>query len=360
MARKSVGPWFWQAKGGWFVWHDGKRFNLKVKGEENETLAVKAWHRLMAGDNPVSPGNNPPPLTASAPTPKPEAQPTPKVESTVKDVIDAFLVSKNGTIKSQTHLVYGCLLKHVTDAFGALKAESLKALDVSRWLSTLSVGVNTRCDIGSTLASAFKWAEVEGMIPTNPLKGLKRPSRKSRGSKSVVSEETHKKLLEAASPALRLLLTLLHETGARPSELAALTAQDVDFANGVAILNQHKTAHYTGKPRIIILSPKAVELLKTQAEAQPEGVLLRNGNGMAWKKDGIVLAMRRASKRAGVKATAYGYRHTFATSALVKGVPDAHVAALLGHTSTAMLHKHYSHLTSQAQALREALAKVWA
>jgi integrase len=131
----------------------------------------------------------------------------------------------------------------------------------------------------------------------------------------------------------------------------------VDFANGVAILNQHKTAHHTGKPRIIILSPKAVELLKVEAEAHPEGALLRNGNGQPWKKDGIVLAMRRASERAGVKATAYGYRHTFATAALVKGVPDAHVAALLGHTTTAMLHKHYSHLTSQAQTLREALAK---
>jgi len=357
MARKSVGPWFWQAKDGWFVWHEGKRFNLKVKGEENEPLAVKAWHRLMAGDNPVALENNPP-LAVGRPIPKPETQPTPKIDLTVTNVIDAFLETKKGAIKSTTHLVYGCLLKHVTDAFGAAKAESLKATEISRWLCTLAVGVNTRRDIGTTLASAFKWAEVEGMISTNPLKGLKRPSRKSRGSKSVVSDDAHKKLLEAASPTLCVLLTLLHETGARPSELATLTAQDVDFANGVAILNQHKTAHYTGKPRILLLSPKAVELLKVQAEAHPEGTLLRNGSGLPWKKDGIVLAMRRASKRAGVKVTAYGYRHSFCTTALAKGVPDAHVAALMGHTSTAMIHRHYSHLTQQASILRDALAKV--
>jgi hypothetical protein len=216
MARKSVGPWFWQAKGGWFVWHEGRRFNLKVKGEENEPLAVKAWHRLMAGDT-ASPGNNPPPPTANPPTPKPEAQPSSKVELTVANVIAAFLAAKKGTIKSSTHLVYECLLAHVTDAFGATKAESLKALEISRWLSVLAVGINTRCDIGSTLASAFKWAEVENIITSNPLKGLKRPSRKSRGSKSVVSEDAHKKLLETASPALCVLLTLLYETGARPS-----------------------------------------------------------------------------------------------------------------------------------------------
>ena len=68
--------------------------------------------------------------------------------------------------------------------------------------------------------------------------------------------------------------------------------------------------------------------------------------------------MRRLCERAGVKAFCYGYRHTFATAALSVGVPDAHVAALLGHAGTAMLHKHYSHLTGEAAVLRSALGKV--
>jgi integrase len=38
-----------------------------------------------------------------------------------------------------------------------------------------------------------------------------------------------------------------------------------------------------------------------------------------------------------------GYRHTFATDALEQGVPDALVAELLGHASTAMIHRHYGH-----------------
>ncbi len=40
------------------------------------------------------------------------------------------------------------------------------------------------------------------------------------------------------------------------------------------------------------------------------------------------------------------------------GVPDAQVAALMGHSGTAMLHKHYVHLGARAKALREALSKV--
>ena len=69
--------------------------------------------------------------------------------------------------------------------------------------------------------------------------------------------------------------------------------------------------------------------------------------------------MARAWKATGIEGTvAYGYRHTFATDALVDGVPDAQVAALLGHASTAMLHRHYRHLTSQAQTLKDALGRV--
>jgi integrase len=63
-------------------------------------------------------------------------------------------------------------------------------------------------------------------------------------------------------------------------------------------------------------------------------------------------------EKAGLKAIAYGYRHGFATDALANGVPDAQVAELLGHSGTAMLHKHYSHLTARSQVLREALGKV--
>jgi integrase len=68
--------------------------------------------------------------------------------------------------------------------------------------------------------------------------------------------------------------------------------------------------------------------------------------------------MLRLQRRLGIKATAYGFRHSFATDALANGVPDAHVAELLGHSGTAMLHKHYSHLTARAKALRDALGRV--
>jgi integrase len=66
----------------------------------------------------------------------------------------------------------------------------------------------------------------------------------------------------------------------------------------------------------------------------------------------------KAWKRGLPRAIPYAYRHGLATDALANGVPEALVAALLGHTNTAMLHKHYAHLGARAAALRAALGRV--
>jgi hypothetical protein len=43
---------------------------------------------------------------------------------------------------------------------------------------------------------------------------------------------------------------------------------------------------------------------------------------------------------------------------LTAGIPETHVAAMLGHTSTAMLTRHYNHVSANAQLLRDAANKV--
>ena len=53
--------------------------------------------------------------------------------------------------------------------------------------------------------------------------------------------------------------------------------------------------------------------------------------------------------------------HTTTKAAARRRFPRARaatVAGLLGHTSTSMLHRNYSHLTAQTRAMREALAAV--
>jgi integrase len=277
----------------------------------------------------------------------------------VKAVADAFLSDVRSRARKNTHGVYGYLLGKVTNAYGEQPATSLTVKHFLPWVHALPVSRSTRADVARVTATAFRWAEAEALIPANPLKGMRRPTGESRGAKAVVTADTHAALLTVAHSTFGTLLTLLWETGARPSELSRLTAANVDLANGVAVLMDHKTAEATGRPRLIALTPNAVAVLKALAEARPQGPLLRTRRGEPWTKDRIARVMSRACKAAKVKATAYGYRHGYATQALIRGLPDATVAALLGHSSTTMLHKHYSHLTAQARAMREAAAKVW-
>jgi integrase len=188
---------------------------------------------------------------------------------------------------------------------------------------------------------------------------IRKPPKASRGAKAIVSAEAHAALVQHADAFFKAFLQLLWLTGARPGEIASLTADAIDIAQGIALLAEHKTAHL-GKSRIVFLSAEAVAILRERIAFHPEGLLFPSENaGGVMTAQAIGCRLRRLCIRAGVKhCIAYGYRHGFATDALAKGVPDAQVAALLGHSGTAMLHKHYSHLTGQARALREALGRV--
>jgi integrase len=52
----------------------------------------------------------------------------------------------------------------------------------------------------------------------------------------------------------------MQETGCRPSEVARVTAADMDLGQGVWVLGKHKTGKRTSQPRVIYLTPVVAEL----------------------------------------------------------------------------------------------------
>lgn len=120
--------------------------------------------------------------------------------------------------------------------------------------------------------------------------------------------------------------------------MAGLTAEAVDWASGTATLKRHK-ARKKGKKRVLFLPQEALALLRRQAEWHGgSGPLFRGQGGKGLSRQAIVTRFLRVSEKVGRTVTAYQYRHTWATRALAAGIPDTHVAALLGHASTAMVH----------------------
>ena len=68
-------------------------------------------------------------------------------------------------------------------------------------------------------------------------------------------------ILAQASRAFRMIYSALRQCGARPGELCRATIADVDRANRVITLKEHKTARKTGQPRRIPIGRKFGELL---------------------------------------------------------------------------------------------------
>jgi integrase len=335
MPRK---PWYRVSKGTWYCTLNGKKVSLGVRGRENKKEAEDAWHRLMAGVK--------------------DDKARPEAESTVTEIIEQFLGDCEGRVKPKTLYEYRVFLDPFSRQHGSLVTKELTPTLAETYSRKPEWSDSTRHDFLGILAGAFKWAERARVIDRTPLIGLRRPPKASRGLDVLLTAEEREKLLSAATPQFRLVLEVLWGTGVRPGEAALFSAENFDAEAGIVRLKEHKTAH-KGKPRVVYLPPPVVEILKRLRERHPSGPLLRNRSGRPWTGWAIVKAMKAARERAGLPGKiAYGLRHTFATDALAAGVPDAQVAELLGHSGTAMLHKHYSHLTARARVLRDALDRV--
>jgi integrase len=338
-------PWYRAQKNSWYATIGGSVVSLGVQGRANRKAALATWYRLMADEKTQ---------------PVESAEPTERIQAnsvTIASIATAFLDDARSRLKPNTLIWYERSVEGLAKTFGTTTVDSLSVEAVERWLRTSGWGDTTQNHVIGVLNVFFAWCVRRRLIPANPLSGIAKPPRRSRGDEAIITREDHVLLLEAATPPFHNVLVILHATGARPSEVLAITAENFDPTGGLVRLKEHKTAHH-GKRRIIYLSPDANNLLTSLREKYPSGPLLRNRRGQPWVKDSIVLAMRRLRKKTGIRATAYYYRHTFATDALAAGVPDAQVAELLGHASTTMLHRHYSHLATKSKVLTDAVRSV--
>jgi integrase/recombinase XerC len=288
---------------------------------------------------------------------KTAAKPTMPKIVTVQTVIDEFLGDTESRVSPECYRQYQKHLRRFAAKFGHRPAESLTVEEVEDYSKKPEWSPSYRNGVLGTVVSAFRWAvsDRRRLIRSNPLAGIKKPKKQSRGRKAIISPADHAKLIEHADADWKEYLALLWETGARPGEIAGLTVDDLDLANKMVILAKHKTAEQTGEDRIIHLTDTALAILQRRLATHPEGLLFPGEDGQRLSANNVACRMRRLCERAGVKAFCYSYRHTYGTDALSKGIPDAVVATLMGHTGTATLHRHYSHLTSRNQVLRQAI-----
>jgi integrase len=162
-----------------------------------------------------------------------------------------------------------------------------------------------------------------------------------------------KQLLEACEPDFRLLVRGALETGARYGELCELIVADFNADSGTIAVRQSKS----DKPRNIVLTVDGIEFFRDITKSRTAGeTLFQRENGdrwqASWQKDPIAEASKTAKIEPPINF--HGLRHTWASHAVMNGVPLMVVAKNLGHSTTRMVEKHYGHLAPSyvADAIR--------
>ncbi len=217
-------PWFRDSKDAWYVQYRGKQVRL-AKGRENSPEAMKAFYRLMAADD----------IPATA-------------EIRVVQVCDLFLEWSQRHHQPETY--NWC--KHYLQSFCSFKgnggqlSSTMKPFHLTRWVDSNN-WTGARRSSQQIVKRAFSWAKREGLIEANPFAAVRLPSIRSR-DRLLTPTEQGEILSAVDDDEFRNYLTALQESGARPSEVARVTAADVDLALGIWVLTRHKTAEKTGKP----------------------------------------------------------------------------------------------------------------
>jgi integrase len=257
-----------------------------------------------------------------------------------------------------------------------------------RYIANLLGSVKACWAWAASAAAERKPGQPERLIPADPFREVKGP-KLPRAPERYVAPDQAERLLgwidarAAEAPGVggaherltALLFRVLYETGARPSELCRATWEGFLPDPGVIVLDAHKTADATGRPRVVPLTAELVRRLvaaRDRPGRHPTAIFthrraeVRPGDGpdgatagAPWavgplgqrfrklrlqaEAEGLDVNVRDGLGRVVRKnpgCTLYDFRRSFATDGTAAGGADR-TAAVLGHSVT-MTERTYS------------------
>jgi integrase len=158
-----------------------------------------------------------------------------------------------------------------------------------------------------------------------------------------LTAEQANRLVNAADPDFRALVRGALETGCRFGELAAARVRD--YEGGKLYIARSKS----GKARSVVLSDAGAEFFASLTIGRaPDAAIFLRGGVVPWHKSDQARPMRAACAAARIKPALpfHSLRHTWASLAVMGGMPMLVVARNLGHADTRMVERHYGHLAA--------------
>ena len=240
-------------------------------------------------------------------------------------------------------------LRHVTRRHKNTLAGELTVADIEK-IKTQMIEDGYQARTINIMITAVKrlynWGRKQGLIRDNPLGGLEHVSKHVNAPKRP--KDRHLPLDRALeyievlrnSPPVGEMAEMLLLTGMRIGELTRVTWGDIDFEQHMIRLERHKTSEHTGRPRIVPLCKRALEILRAQAreDVDAEEPVFRGEDGQAFTVSALHCRLQRLRKkhRELKDFSFHKMRHTCATYLARQKVPERVAQAILGHNSTLM------------------------
>jgi site-specific recombinase XerD len=255
--------------------------------------------------------------------------------------------ARNRLRSAATVRFYASRLKAFAEYFNGRKWKSIRPLEVNEYLDHAGQGLSdsTRRHNVVALQTLQAFALKEKLEKRRIFEKLEKPRMGQR--ERVATEDEVDRILAGASVEFRLIFAALGQTGCRPGELCGLQIDQIDWdkgEHGLIVIQNHKTARKTGRPRIIPIGWKFAALLRMVIGERTSGAVFLSQAGRPWSPAHLSGMHRRLRDAAGLdrQLVLYSRRHGFATNLIKNGVDINTVCDLMGHSSLDMT-KRYAH-----------------
>jgi integrase len=193
------------------------------------------------------------------------------------------------------------------------------------------------------LRAALNLAFNDGKVPSNKAwRSIKKFEGVDRARDRFLSIDEARRLINGAGDEFRPMVQAALQTGCRYAELCNLKVSDFRTDSRTIFIRTSKIK----QSRHVYLTDEGVALFESLAAGRRgSDPLIRRDDGLPFNTSQQVRRMKKACAIAHIdEITFHGLRHTFASALILAGTPLVYVAKSLGHTSIAMVEKHYGHL----------------
>lgn len=260
---------------------------------------------------------------------------------------------------------------HVYPAFGELQPSAIDRGMVQEWVNALSKKLSPS-SVGLAalmLGQILRIALDEDLITKDPMRRLRLPRRGPKRERTMPVQDAVQLLQRVKGTPLSAPVFLASVLGLRRGEIAALKWEALDRVAGTLVIREQRQdlkklggiqepTPKTGTARTLYLTRGIIEEIDARGDLDSPYICTRLGN--PWRPDGLTRYFDWHKKELGLPEdwVLHDLRHLAGGLLNAAGVQLTGIAAVLGHTTTAMSERYVTHSEELRKADAERLSKM--